>query len=105
MSEVSPIQPVLYSFSEVQLPKIDLATDKVVSDLARNLVMLTNGSAPIAASMPKSGPAAAKTDKSGAPGDTVSSIIYQLQAAYFSQAVVGLVGNVGQTLKTLLRGG
>ncbi|NJR13030.1 MAG: hypothetical protein HC779_00270 [Phyllobacteriaceae bacterium] len=105
MSEIQPTQAVLYSQGAIQLPKIDLEFDRVVADAARNLVMLTNGSAQIAASLPKSGVAVPKTGESGAAGDSVPKIIYQLQAAYFSQAVVGVVGNVGQTIKTLLRGG
>ena len=104
MSEIPSVSPFLYSDAAVQLPKIDVNFDMVLQDTAKQVDQLNSGMG-IAQRMPKSGGSTSSGAGTGDQSDTLQNIVYQLQASTYSQAVVGLVGSVGSTIKTLVKGG
>lgn len=104
MTQVPSISPFLYSDAAVQLPKIDVNFDMVLQDTAKQVDSLDSG-AGISQRMPKAGESPASGAMTGEQSDSLENVVYQMQAATYSQAIVGLVGSVGSTIKALVKGG
>lgn len=104
---ISPVSAFSYVEMPQQLPFVDIDFDTVLQEAANGLQRVGPN-----ASLSQMMPGAAvppeidkKSGKSVAPTATVENVIYAMETSTYASAITSLVGNVGATIKTLLRGG
>lgn len=104
---ISPISAFSYVEMPQQLPFVDVDFDMVLREAANGLQRV-GPNASLKQMMPSAEVLSGvdkKVSKSVDTSAAVENVIYALQTSTYATAVTSLVGNVGATIKTLLRGG
>ena len=102
MNGIEPVSALRHEPASSQIQNASVDFDTVARDAGKLVARIDQGTV-IGGRMPQASNASAMP-AAASEGGGVDGVLRALRSSTYSQALVGLVGNIGQTVKTLLRG-